>query len=112
MKRIRNTNTKSNLFITVDLKECILILRKVLTSLYFSLKSRKFYGFSFQFIFPEAVVWRCSVKKVFLDISQNSQGIICDRASFLIKLQLQIFLEKVYHISLTDYFFWKNDRLA
>ena len=74
MKRIRNTNTKSNLFITVDLKECILILRKVLTSLYFSLKSRKFYGFSFQFIFPEAVVWRCSVKKVFLDISQKFTG--------------------------------------
>ena len=30
---------------------------------------------------------RCSVKKVFLRISQNSQENICARASFLIKLQ-------------------------
>ena len=36
--------------------------------------------------FSEAVVQRCSVKKVFLEISQNSQQNICDRVSFLIKL--------------------------
>ena len=35
----------------------------------------------------EAVVQRCSVKKVFLEISQNSQQNTCARASFLIKLQ-------------------------
>ena len=35
----------------------------------------------------EAVVWRCSVEKVFLEISQNSQENICARVSFLIKLQ-------------------------
>ena len=35
----------------------------------------------------EAVAWRCSVKKVFLEILQNSQENICARASFLIKLQ-------------------------
>ena len=35
----------------------------------------------------EAVVQRCSVKKVFLEISQNSQENICTRVSFLIKLQ-------------------------
>ena len=35
----------------------------------------------------EAVVQRCSVKKVFLEISQNSQGNTCARDSFLIKLQ-------------------------
>ena len=35
----------------------------------------------------EAVVQRCSVKKVFLEISQNSQENTCARASFLIKLQ-------------------------
>ena len=35
----------------------------------------------------EAVVWRCSVKKVFLEISQNSQENTCARVSFLIKLQ-------------------------
>ena len=33
----------------------------------------------------EAVVQRCSVKKVFLKISQKSQENICARVSFLIK---------------------------
>ena len=37
---------------------------------------------------PGAVVLRCSVKKVFLEISQNSQeNNICTRVSFSIKLQ-------------------------
>ena len=35
----------------------------------------------------EAVAQRCSVKKVFLEISQNSQENTCARDSFLIKLQ-------------------------
>ena len=35
----------------------------------------------------EAVVQRCSVKKMFLEISQNSQENICAWVSFLIKLQ-------------------------
>ena len=35
----------------------------------------------------EAVVQRCSVKKVFLEISQNSQENTCARVCFLIKLQ-------------------------
>ena len=35
----------------------------------------------------EAVVRRCSVKNVFLEISQNSQEKTCARVSFLIKLQ-------------------------
>ena len=35
----------------------------------------------------EAVVLRCSVKKVFLEILQNSQENTCARDSFLIKLQ-------------------------
>ena len=37
----------------------------------------------------EAVVQRCSVKKVLLKISQNSQENTCARASFLIKLQTE-----------------------
>ena len=37
---------------------------------------------------PEAVAQRCSVKKVFLEISQNSQENICARVSFIIKLQV------------------------
>ena len=35
----------------------------------------------------EAVVRRCSVKKVLLEMSQNSQENTCARVSFLIKLQ-------------------------
>ena len=35
----------------------------------------------------EAVAQRCSVKKMFLEISQNSQENTCARPSFLIKLQ-------------------------
>ena len=36
---------------------------------------------------PEAVAQRCSVKKVFLEIPQNSRENNCARVSFLIKLQ-------------------------
>ena len=36
----------------------------------------------------EAVAQRCSVKEVFLEISQNSQENNCTRVSFLIKLQV------------------------
>ena len=46
---------------------------------------------------PEAVVQRCSVKKVFLKISQNSQENVCTRVSFEIKLQdsdLQLYYKK------------------
>ena len=39
------------------------------------------------FALPEAVSQRCSVKKVFIEISQNSQENTCARVSFLIKLQ-------------------------
>ena len=35
----------------------------------------------------EAVIWKCSIEKVFLEISQNSQENTCARVSFLIKLQ-------------------------
>ena len=39
-------------------------------------------------MFTEAVAQGFSVKKVFLEVSQNSQGNICARISFLIKLQV------------------------
>ena len=38
-------------------------------------------------LFWEVVVRRCYVKKVLLEISQNSQENTCARVSFLIKLQ-------------------------
>ena len=37
--------------------------------------------------FAEAVVQRCSAKKVFLEISQNSQENTCARVSFFFYLQ-------------------------
>ena len=37
-------------------------------------------------LITEAVVQRCSAKKVFLEILQNSQENTCARVSFLIKL--------------------------
>ena len=39
-------------------------------------------------VMSEAVAQSCSVKKVFLEIFQNSQENIRDRVSFLIMLQL------------------------
>ena len=39
------------------------------------------------FIFSQAVVFRFSVEKVFLEFSQNSQENTCARVYFLIKLQ-------------------------
>ena len=47
----------------------------------------------------EAVAQRCSVKKVFLQISQNPQENNCARASFLIKLQVLL-------IKLQAFFQW------
>ena len=41
----------------------------------------------------EAVIWRCSAKKVFQKISQNSRENTCARVSFLIKLQACNFIK-------------------
>ena len=40
-----------------------------------------------EFECKETVVQRCSVKKLFLEITQNSQENACARVSFLIKLK-------------------------
>ena len=45
------------------------------------------YSYNFLLIKTEAVFQRFSVKKVFLEISHNSQENICARVSFLTKLQ-------------------------
>ena len=39
----------------------------------------------------EAVVQRCSIKKLFIEISQNSKESTCARVSFLIKLQAEAY---------------------
>ena len=54
----------------------------------------------------EAVLWRCSVEKVFLEISKNSQKNTCARLSFLIKLQAlaQVFFCEFCEISENTFF--------
>ena len=48
---------------------------------------------------PEAVTQRCSVKKVLLEISQNSQENSCARVFYLIKLQARpvTLLKRLWH---------------
>ena len=47
----------------------------------------------------EAVSRRCSVKKLFLEFSQNSLENTCARISFLIKLQASFLLKKrLWHV--------------
>ena len=48
-----------------------------------------------QVTYQVAVFRRCSVKKVFLNISQNSQESTCARVSFLIKLQIPCLKKKL-----------------
>ena len=43
-------------------------------------------SFTYPPSYTEAVIQRCSVKKVFLEISQNSQENACARISFLVTL--------------------------
>ena len=68
----------------------------------------------FQQDHSEAVVRRCSAKKVFFEISQNSQENACFRDSFLIKLQAnfikkeplaQVFSCKFCEISRNTFFY-------
>ena len=53
----------------------------------------------------EAVVQRCSVKKVFMGISQNSQENTCARVSFLIKLQASGTVDRWF---LSEHLFLQN----
>ena len=58
-------------------------------------------NFQYYFVIPEAVVQRCSAKKVFLEISENSQTKNnCIRVSFLTKFQALICYElmQLYYI--------------
>ena len=56
---------------------------------------------------PEAVAERCSVKKVFLEISQYSQENTCVRVSFLIKLQACNFNKKETLAQVFSCKFWE-----
>ena len=69
--------SRSNKF--ADLKSEIL-LNERLHHGYFSMKK---FNLKNTFLTAEAVVWRCSIKKVYLEISQNLQENTCARESFL-----------------------------
>ena len=67
--------------------------------MYYKTKNTKTFVFFLHLQLPwvgitEAVVRRCSVKKVFLKISDNSQENTRARVSFLIKLQASGLLKK------------------
>ena len=55
---------------------------------------------------PEAAVRRCSIKNVFLEISQNSQENTCARDSFVIKLQACDLQPYYKRVSDTGVFLW------
>ena len=56
----------------------------------------------------EAVEQRCSVEKVLLEISQNSQENNCARVSFLIKLQACAFVSRLSRSPLKSYFLFQK----
>ena len=64
-----------------------LLLKIKLLFIHNSEKTTPIYFQIVDYEIPEAVVRRCSVKKMFLKISQNFQENICARVSFLIKLR-------------------------
>ena len=47
-----------------------------------------------QLLYVPAVVWRCSVKNMFLRISQDSQENTCARVSFLVRPKTYNFIKK------------------
>ena len=60
------------------------------------------------YFMTEVVVRRCSVKKVLLEISENSQGNTCVRVSLLIKLQAEAcnFIKKATMAQITEHVRW------
>ena len=78
--------------------EAIIIMMPLMTRRLKSL--HKIYVLSAKYVIlrglknKEAVAQMCSVEKVFLEISQNSQENTCTRASFLVMLQACNFIKK------------------
>ena len=67
---------------------CIFSVNSIQIKILFDSDSRGNQKYIFNFPKdPEAVAQKCSVKKVLLEISQNSEENTCARVSFLIKLQ-------------------------
>ena len=63
--------------------DCKLIFK----NFHFKISNKKYQIGLLSKIYAEAVVQRCSVKKLFLEISQNLKVNTCARVSFLVKLQ-------------------------
>ena len=77
--------SKITFFFTEHLRWLLLDSTKFITDAISSDSTLKFFCSSgnYEFGSPEAVVWRCSSKKVFLKMSPNSQENTCARVSFL-----------------------------
>ena len=72
----------------------ILVLRKRLNVTFERVRFLRLFIFSQNHKYLEAVARGSSVKKVFLEISQNSQKNTCARVLFLIKLQASFLLKR------------------
>ena len=88
------TKINGNHFLASSMKQIILKrkmknhFREISLVLRFdALSYRELAIFSKKLLLSKVVSQRCSVKEVFLEISQNSQEYTCARVSFLIKLQ-------------------------
>ena len=90
----QNISKKCILFLFI--KHLWWLLQKAIASL-FSIGS-----FTKSSVLSEALVQRCSVKKVFIKISQNSQENTCARVSFLINF-IVFFFNKLYWCLLVDF---------
>ena len=77
----------------------LFLFRIVLTEKYKSIKAIEddFYHKIIEAKWTGAVARRCSIKKVFLEISQNSQENTCVRVSFLIKFSITLLKEGLWH---------------
>ena len=89
-------NILRNIYINVLCYKCILQMliynRKCIKNVL------RFTLLTFPYVYGRSSHQRCSVKKTFWKISQNSQENTCARASFLIKLQATIlWKERLWH---------------
>ena len=86
-KRLQKSHKKTSVLESLFNKAASLKVCETLKNTYLENPERLLLKSSTAVTNSEAVIQRCSVKKMFIEISQNSQGNTCARVSFLIKLQ-------------------------
>ena len=63
---------------------------------------------AFEKLKAEAVIWRCSVKKVFFKISLHSQQNTCARVSFLLKVSEKGLFLWILRTTFYEYLFYRK----